>query len=348
MPVSVSPVLTLILSLITNNFACHVSDRRLTDGSTGRQLDSKASKTVIAPQLHLMVSYTGLAQLAPQMTTDEWLLRTIWGIRGSHDFFGSLAEAAGDAFKRISLTPRLKRHVFVVSGWLGNGAWKSATALPENFTPSSYCTLVSNFHDFEIGVELTEGSAEFSHRTRLLLPGDKFQIFAAGARLTSAESTELESSVSAALRSAAGGERAAAVAMLRTVQRVSDRDPTVGGGAFVVALPRDYAVPTQDASNKLGLTVLGVRWGLPEAGSATFVHISDRPTEVVESPGIIADPFAGSATLTVKKGKVPNLAGIGGSLPEEFEGKLNLIALRSSEEIARLSEKAPDTSESNA
>jgi hypothetical protein len=324
--------MTLILSLITPEFACHVSDRRLTDGLTGKPMVSRASKTVIVPAAQFMVSYTGLARIR-QMTMDEWLLRTLWSVRESEDFFGSLAAAASEAFKSIAVPRSLKRHGFLISGWIGNGEFATDAPLPEGFTLSGYATYVTNTLDLERGVELIEASDTFVHRTRPLLPAEPFSIFAAGVPLTEGESDELERSVAAALRSPGGGVRAAAVAMIRTVDRVSTRASSVGGGTFVCAVPRHYR-PLEEAA---GFNVMGVKWGLPEAGAATFLHAPDRPTQEVESPGIIADPFAGHGTLVVKKGTVPSIAGVD-EVPEEAEMRMRLIALRSSEELAQLAE----------
>ncbi len=49
--------MTLVLSLLTDDFIIHASDRRLTDGRTGRQVTTKAAKTVICPPLRAMVSF---------------------------------------------------------------------------------------------------------------------------------------------------------------------------------------------------------------------------------------------------------------------------------------------------
>jgi hypothetical protein len=119
--------------------------------------------------------------------------------------------------------------------------------------------------------------------------------------------------------------------MLRTVERVAQRTKAVGGGTFICALPRDPPDPEESG----GLAVMGVRWGLPEHGSATFIHVPDRPTRIVESPGVIADRFAGRAEMIVRKGQIPDLAGAH-EPPEEGELRIHLVALRSSEEISTL------------
>jgi hypothetical protein len=107
---------TLILSLITPSFAIHVSDRQLTDGVTGRPLRTRAAKTVIVPAAQFMVSYTGIAQIGSALTTEEWLARTLWETRDSDDAFGTLADAATEAFATIVAPVRTRRHAFLVSG----------------------------------------------------------------------------------------------------------------------------------------------------------------------------------------------------------------------------------------
>lgn len=95
------------------------------------------------------------------------------------------------------------------------------------------------------------------------------------------------------------------------------------------------------APDAMGLSVLGLRWGLPETTHSTFLHLPDGPTDRVESPGIIMDPFAGRATLIVRKGDLPTGAGAG-RVPEEAELELRLVALRSSDEIASLFADPPN------
>lgn len=332
--------MTLILSLVTPDFVCHVSDRQLTDLRTGNQLVSRASKTVIVPAAQFMVSYTGLAQITPTLSTDEWLMRTIWEARDSDDAFGSLADAASAAFAKIRLPARFKRHAFVISGWIGSGSYETDAALPPNFVANGYCTCVTNTLDLDARVELLDASDTFVHRTRPLFPHERFHIFAAGESLTRDESDDLDSNVAAALRSKGGRERAAAVAMLRTVEKVSARTPSVGGGAFICAIPRQFVAPAPAPPRSL--SILGVQWGLPREDSPTFVHVPDAPTQTVESPAIIADPFAGRAELTIHSGSVPDLAGAG-EMPEAGEMKMRLIALRSSDEISRIFDSPDDT-----
>lgn len=314
--------MTLIISLITNDFVCQVSDRRLTDLNTRQQINSKASKTVVVPPARLMVSYTGLAHVAPTMTTDEWLMRTLFEVRESDDYFGAIAVAASDAFRRIRLPATCKRHGFVLVGWL-----------PDDLGAGPFCCFISNFLDFDAGRELTETRDEFNHLARPLLPGERFLIFTAGASLTAPESSSLEADVASALRSSAGKERAASVCLLRMIQTVSERDDTVGGGAFVSAISREYVAGSAPEPDSPGLHVMGMRWGLPERGVATFAHVPDEPTEVIESPAIVGDPFAGKMRLRIVRGEVPSPAGVG-EVPEEGSAEFRLIALRGSDEIA--------------
>jgi len=89
-----------------------------------------------------------------------------------------------------------------------------------------------------------------------------------------------------------------------------ERDSTVGGGAFISSIPRGY-IPG-GSSEIQGLSFMGMHWGLPETGRATFVHVPDEPSETVESPAIVGDPFAGKMILRiVSGGELPSLAGPG-------------------------------------
>lgn len=322
--------MTLVLSLLTDDFIIHASDRRLTDGRTGRQVTTKAAKTVICPPLRAMVSFTGLAQIAPPMDTGEWLMRTLWATKGK-ELFGNLALAADKAFAVIPIPPALKRHAFLLSGWLHHGTMDQP--MPPGFKLGAFTTLVSNFDDpaWDFG-QPSHADLSFRHSTRALLLNQTFAIDSVGARLTDAERTTLDRDISAALRSKAGGrERAAALLMARTIRSVSERDPTVGGGVFIAAIPRQI----QDgAARPKTMAILGVRWGLPEPDAATFVHIPDVPTTVVETPYILGDPFAGIGTLSVNRGPVPDLKPLAG-IPEAGEMKLRLISWYSGDELAQ-------------
>jgi len=333
--------MTLVLSLLTREFVCHVSDRRLTDLATGLPLLSRASKTVVVPQPQFMVSYTGIARLTPRMTMDEWLMRTLWEIREADDYFGALAVAATEAFAKLRIPRKHKRHGFLISGWIGQGRFETDESVQLGFSPDAYCTYVTNTLDLERGIEVDEAADAFVHRTRPLFPHERFSIFAAGAALTQGETADLERDLASALRSAGSRERAAALLMVRFVERVAARDSTVGGGTFVCAIPRaQFPVPGVPGTS--GLSVLGMRWGLPDVVHPTFLHLPDGPTDRVESPAIIADPFAGRATVIVRNGNLPTAAGAG-EVPEEGEVQLRLIALRSSDEIASLFAGSADT-----
>src|SRR5437870_4840144 len=175
--------MTLVLSLITDDFIIHASDRRLTDGRTGQQVTTKAAKTVICPQAMYMVSFTGLAECAPPMATGEWLMRTLWKNKDV-DLFGSLSRAAGETIGAVRIPMALKRHAFLVSGWLHRARWATNAPLPPGFQPGPFSSVVSNVHDpSDPGRLLPEPQAAFTHSTRLLMPGEKFLFASIGAQL---------------------------------------------------------------------------------------------------------------------------------------------------------------------
>jgi hypothetical protein len=335
--------MTLILSLITDDFIIHASDRRLTDGRTGRQMTTKAAKTVICPQAKYMVSFTGLAHISPPMTTGEWLMRTLWENK-DRDLFETLACAAGKAIEALRIPTAVKRHSFIVSGWLQHMLhWEANADLPKGFIPGPFAALVSNSHDLSaFGETLREPQPVFTHLGRVLLPDERFVIVSVGAELTRAEQESLDRDISSALRSSGGRERAAALLMVRTIESVAKRDPTVGGGAFVAAIPRHYR-PDGAQPDRPHMNVLGALWGLPEAGAATFVHIPDQPTKTVESPYILADPFSGIATLTIHSGPVPGLTPLTSEVPDAGEIRMKIIPWRSTEELAAMARQASPT-----
>lgn len=310
--------MTLLFALVTRDYVIHVSDRQLTDARTGRPIPTKASKTVIVPSLKLMVSYTGLATLGPplaarseQMPTVEWLLRALWRGRGV-EFPRSLAMDADGAFDKLLLHPALRRHAFLISGW--GLEWPQDPAkvgidVRALVPPGSpYWGFVSNFHDLrDYSYVLSSAQRRFQYGLRPLLNTEKFQIIEAGVPLTNREHTELDNNVRAALRSSRGGVRAAAVAMIEAVQRVAGRTRTVGGGVFVVSVPRNARPPDEDT---VGLISAGLKWGLPEPDYITFVHVPDQPSQAVDSPVVLfPQGLALFSTDETIEGRVPDLAG---------------------------------------
>jgi hypothetical protein len=291
---------TLVVSLITPDFVCQASDRRVTDVKTGRQITTKVNKTVAVVPMRLLVSYTGLAQL-DGMDTDEWLVRTVYDLRDSDDFFGGLAARAAKAVEKISLCAKDKRHLFVLSGWFTEDMAvdgippEAGYSRPPDGGTTAYCCVVTNYLS-DAGQWLGTARPEFIHRMRLLPLSEPFHVIPAGALLTPNELRGLDADLASAFRSRKAQERAAAALLIRTIQTVEARDTSVGGGVFVSSLARDF-VPPATESDETGLHVMGMKWGLPEAGQATFVHIPEGPREeTVESPFIMDLKMAGKMT----------------------------------------------------
>jgi hypothetical protein len=328
---------TLIISLITPEFVCQISDRRLTDINTGDPIPWKANKTIIVPPARMMVSHTGLAQATTRYAMDEWLALKLFELRDTPDFFARLADDATELFRRIRGPARDKRHAFAFVGWMPEEPGRLDR--PE-FAGAPFYGLVSNFIDPTVPSFAPEAWDAFTHVERPLMRGEPALVFTAGAGLPSEAAETLVGDVRSALRSASGNERAIAQRFVRVVETVASRDSTVGGGAFVAAIAKDalssLGVPTSPTP---GLHVLGMRWGLPEAGAVTFLHVPDTDDEGVESPMVVGDPFAGKMRLRVSVGDLPTAAGAR-AVPEAGSVEMRLLALRSSDEIRRRTERA--------
>jgi hypothetical protein len=153
------------------------------------------------PPAMFMVSFTGLAQIAPPMDTGEWLMRTLWAHK-NEELFESLARVAGKAIAAIAIPRALKRHAFLVSGWLQHGEWAVDGPLPCGFKPGAYATLLSNFHASSApGGQPCEPELDFRHSMRVLLPDQKFAIDSVGAQLAETERDSLDRHVTARLES---------------------------------------------------------------------------------------------------------------------------------------------------
>jgi hypothetical protein len=199
---------TLVLTLITREFVCQVSDRRLTDSSTGKRIDRPASKTVIWARAHVMISYTGLADIGTD-ETDVWLAKTVPKLEGSIDFPSALADVASTVFRGppiCRLDEVSKRHTFIVAGWTADDS-------DGDYDPI-YCS-ISNCEDDQ-GRMLDRARDDFHSRTHRLVAFERYATYEAGQPLRDTERLQMERAVSSALRSPGGKERAASIVLLRS------------------------------------------------------------------------------------------------------------------------------------
>jgi hypothetical protein len=319
---------TLVLSLITDKFVCHASDRRLTNALTGRQVATKASKSVVVLPMRMLFSYTGLSQLEG-VDTDEWLVRAAYELRKSDDFLGDLGRRAATAISNIALPASAKRHAFVVSGWFSADMVdqippETGHVEPAGGGSTSYQCVVSNFLG-DNGHWMSTARAEFIHRMRLLPPTEPFHVLGAGVALTESEVLVLDKGLASAFRARSAKERAASTLLIRAIDTVAARDPTVGSGVFVSALARTFFAPAKMAKGS-DLRVMGVKWGLPDKDEATFVHIPDSGDEIVESPFVVTEKIAAKMTRLRTSEGIPTTAGVG-RVPDEGEFAMRVIKL---------------------
>ncbi|MEU7957763.1 hypothetical protein [Micromonospora humida] len=127
--------MTLILSAMTPNFIVLASDRRLTDGATGKLITDRENKAVLLYG-QIIMGYTGLARLG-RMPTDKWIVQTLTGVPPAMAVT-VLAEETATIIRGMRVPEALRSHAYLLAGWLMDRATNQRVATS---------ILISNFHN---------------------------------------------------------------------------------------------------------------------------------------------------------------------------------------------------------
>jgi len=129
-------ILTLILSLASQDFVIQVADRRLTNKVGGRT--SQDDNKVVLFCNQMAFAYTGLAEIG-NTKTDKWLVTELGKLqsRSLSDAILAIRDLSTEAFRKIRLPQDWKRHAFVGAGFIENGTGGFNSCLVR----------ISNFYD---------------------------------------------------------------------------------------------------------------------------------------------------------------------------------------------------------
>jgi hypothetical protein len=278
--------MTLVLSLITDSWAIQVSDRRLVwltpDGKVVRK-DDERNKAVIWCN-RLAFAYTGLAELGPMREpTDVWLARELaesWVGGGAVDqtqdkVVAVIADRAAAAMRRPRIARGVpahqRRHAFVGTGWARfDGS--------DDMAP--YIVQIHNFpHSAESSVD-----AEDAFGVAVLrLPSQERPIFVnwVGQELGEPERALLPKLRRRDPRTREYGRFASDV-LVDVVRSVAARNPLVGRGLLINALPR-WAIHPGDPTTFLIA-------GDPAADELTFLCLPhDQDDPVLRGPRYVCE-----------------------------------------------------------
>ncbi len=211
--------MTLLLSLVSHDYAIQVADQRIL--LAGQLIDTVRNKTVVYDGRYLF-SYTGLAEISG-VDTDQWIARAVIG--------DSLLSAIAARLQRLAQREYLRnvnRHhplIIVGTGWDQNaddGFLSAGTIIVSNCGSSGRCQPVNPW--FEVC-------------TTALGLDRRYDVGEFGQQLTVSECEELHRSLRAAMRSRQE-PRVLGRIMADCVRKVARRNVQVGSNVFVACIPR--------------------------------------------------------------------------------------------------------------
>jgi hypothetical protein len=219
--------MTLILGAITRDSVVLVSDRRLTDGRTGRIVTDKENKTVC---IHgcLLAGYTGLAKLDRQ-PTHLWIANRFAG-RDTVEAFRILRDDAAKAVRKYD-----RRHQWLAVLFVG---WANRSEAKQDLIPCAF--LVSNYMTLH-GLRLAEPRSEF-FADKITLGNRRSMVFSAGCNIEAQSLVELNRTIGRYAEASPGNPTGIANALAGAVSSVADKNSIVGKYLMIASLPR-VAVP---------------------------------------------------------------------------------------------------------
>lgn len=227
--------MTLIISLLSRDYAIQVSDRRFVwwePNAEVNRVDDESNKSVLWTHLNAF-AFTGIGNLGVKHRTDLWLANRIAKLEGETSveregqggMFRAIAEHATEYFNgaRISRIDKdLRRHAFVAVGWgreNGEGDFVPHMVRIGNFSAGSPVG-----DKFEIAVERLQDPREV-------------KIWWDGQSLLAEEQEDL-----GALRSlnpaTVDFARSASYVLGELIRKVASRNDAVGRGLLITVLPR--------------------------------------------------------------------------------------------------------------
>jgi hypothetical protein len=258
--------MTMVLSAMTDDHIFVVSDRRMTDGFTGRLLSSTENKAVVLNG-ELVLTYTGLCNL-DGIPTDAWVTEQLVH-EPIETWLQVLLNRTGAAIRRTRLRPDLKRHSFLLTGYAKMPRGKK-TYRPVGF-------LISNYHRPD-GTIMRVPESKF-WLSLLRLGNTVVRIDSIGRDLTDQRRITLEKMVRRQLRATPQKPQRVLDILAAEIRAVASKDPGVGSEIMAVSFPM--------AAVRTALHGVLVPHDEDWQGQLISVYSADDSTVIGYSPAIV-------------------------------------------------------------
>jgi hypothetical protein len=221
--------MTLVLSFLSREQIVQVSDRRVTlvtGPQVGDVLDDDRNKIIVVHN-RFVISYSGLAEIG-RTRTDEWIVTISRDVRpySPKGLVNAIRQHATIAFRGLHIDPALKRHAFVLAGWvrLSPGAGLAPIVIAISNALDQYWQWRDHAADEFTVIEATLSSTEL------------FSLTETGARLSHSQNATLQRELMACVRRQLP-PLAAARLLANAIRDVSSQNTTVGQNLLAVSLP---------------------------------------------------------------------------------------------------------------
>jgi hypothetical protein len=251
---------------MTHDYVVQVSDRRLTDFETGAVVEDHSNKTLFFCGQSAF-AYTGLARLGG-MPTAEWLLKYLAGAKSWPDGMRVITKTATSDLMRVNFPPsinteerRRRRKIAFVGvgfampsgGFAGSPARQASVDVDPVEARIPLMMLSSNFFQ-PSGDWSPLAEKKLSWVQRALARNQSHLLFSAGQRLRKREYDDLDRKIRRCVEHRTSAFPVA-LAMVRTVRAVAERNPLVGANLMCMVIPRSAVTPG-DASFQSALVPL--------------------------------------------------------------------------------------------
>jgi hypothetical protein len=225
--------MTLILSVLTDDYVVQASDRRLTNVRTRAVVEEDANKAIVFCG-HLAVGYTGLSRIRG-VATDLWIAEVLRGCSSTKEAITALCRQATSDLAVVPAADR--RQAFVLAGW---------SRLHDHADLQPCAFIVSNFFKATSeGEWLDTPIDEFTFAARLP-PRAETPIVIAVPRAPKPPLVRVLRAVKDVVARGLGPTAIGRV-LEDGIRQVAATVPAVGRDVMVCSIPR-YAVATADAS----------------------------------------------------------------------------------------------------
>jgi hypothetical protein len=215
------------------------SDRRFTWVPPVKDPDDNANKSILLCG-HFHLGYTGLGELQ-RKRTDIWVADILHGKQPS-EYFTTIRDRASRLFQTLNIAPSLKAHTFLGVGF---------SSLPDDPTVlHPLVVAISNCMN-EHGLTVDRTEPQFTMRAWRIPPGRPQFLCWAGRPLYRDEFFRLRRILDRYV-TRGGGSTGVARLLGSQIRLVADRDPKVGQGLMISALPRSAVGRTGYAMNLQG------------------------------------------------------------------------------------------------